>query len=168
MITLTLSFHDEHKNMKIVDLNGNERDCVKAYLDKDYLGYMRVEFKTAVRSHHEWYPIDEFIKNNPKLKQLAGGAPRTTEETLGIVTASTPTKLTDTKQKWEVNSYIGFPVWISRGLGEGQVRIVVSNTKNTIEVDKKWNILPNKTSQYVLSYNIHNPKPIGNILQGKD
>lgn len=150
--------------MKIIDINGNERECIKVYPDKDYPGYMRVEFKTKVRSHHEWYPIEEFIKNNPTLKKITVDAPRVAEETLGVVSSSSKNELTDKKQNWELNIYVGFPVWISRGLGEGQVRIITSNTSNTLVIDKPWDILPNKTSQYVISHNIHDPQVRGNTL----
>lgn len=154
--------------MKIVDVNKTERDCVSAYPDKDYPGYMRVEFKTEVRSHHIWYPIAEFIKNNPSLEKLTKNAPAVTAETVGVVTSSTENSLTDSKQKWTKNAYLDFPVWISRGSGEGQIRTVISNTGNTIKIDKVWDTLPNKSSQYVLSYNIHDPQPLGNNLPEKD
>ncbi len=154
--------------MKIIDINGNERDCARAYPDKEYPGYMRVEFETEVRSHHVWYPIDEFIKNNPNLVNLTKSAPEVIEEIVGNVTSSKLKSLTDKKQKWEVDAYKGFPLWISRGTGEGQIRTVTSNTKNTLEVDKDWITLPNNTSQYVLSHNIHDPQPLGNALPGKE
>lgn len=150
--------------MKIIDLNGNERDCVKAYPDKEYPGYMRVEFKNKTRSHHEWYSMDEFVKNNPGLKHLCLSAPKTAEETLGIVTNSKPIELTDKKQNWAIDSYVGFPVWISRGRGEGQLRTIIANTQDTVKIDKKWTILPNTTSQYVISRNIHDPNVLGNML----
>lgn len=154
--------------MNIIDINGNKRECAEAYPDKDYPGYMRVEFKTGVRSHHEWYPIDEFIKNNPNLKKMTIDAPRVIEETLGIVSSSNKNELTDKKQKWELNIYVGFPVWISRGLGEGQVRTITTNTSNTLVIDKPWKISPNKTSQYVISHNIHDPQIRGNTLPEMD
>ena len=36
--------------MKIIDINGEERDCVKVYPDPKFAGYMKVEFasKTAL------------------------------------------------------------------------------------------------------------------------
>ena len=154
--------------MRIIDLNGTERDCVSAYPDKEWPGYMRVEFKTEVRSHHVWYPIDEFVKNNPNLAGLTKNAPPTVKETVGVVSASTKNTLTDKKQQWKEDIYKDFPVWISRGLGEGQIRTVISNTKSSVTVDKKWDVNPDKTSQYVLSHNIHNPQVFGNTLPGKN
>lgn len=150
--------------MKIIDINGYERDCVKAFPDKDYPGYMRVEFKTEVRSHHVWYPIPDFIKNNPKLANLASGATVAAEDIVGVVSGSTDKELTDKKQKWQINDYAGFPIWISRGTGEGQVRTVTSNTSNTVVIDLPWDTKPNKTSQYVISRNIHEPQILNNEL----
>ena len=150
--------------MKIIDINGYERDCVRAYPDKEWPGYMRVEFKTEVRSHHIWYPIADFIKNNPQLEELTKGAPPVIKEVVGVVSGSTDTELTDKKQKWEKDSYKDFPVWISRGKGEGQVHTVIANTSNTIIVDKEWDIKPDKTSQYVLSFDVHDPQPQGNTI----
>lgn len=150
--------------MQIIDVNGNQRECVEAYPDKDYPGYMRIEFKNAVRSHHEWYPIEDFIKNNPNLSHLASHAPQVTEEVVGVVTGATDKELTDGKQKWNMDVYKGFPVWISRGFGEGQVRTVISNNQNTLIINSPWKQIPNKTSQYVISHNIHEPQVLGNTL----
>lgn len=152
--------------MTIIDVNGKERNCTGVSPDKNYPGYMLVTFKGAARSHTEWYPIDEFITNNPTLAQLAKSAPHVTEEIVGVVSSSTITSLTDKKQNWKKDAYKGFPLWISRGMGEGQIRTVASNTHNTIHLDAAWEVKPNKTSQYVLSHNIHDPQPLENVLPG--
>lgn len=154
--------------MKIIDINGEERNCVKTYPDPDYAGYMKVEYKNAVRSHHEWYPIEDFLKNNPDLSKLIKNAPPIIGEVVGVVTKSTKIGLTDRNQKWDENIYKGFPVWISRGNGEGQTRGIVSNTKNSIIVDRPWDAQPDKSSQFVISKNIHTPKAFGNTLPGFD
>ena len=87
------------------------------------------------------------------------------KDVTGVASRSTDTTLTDGKQKWEKNIYAGFPLWISRGKGEGQVRTILSNTKNTIVIDKRWEVKPNRFSQYVISRNIkEDVKPAGNIL----
>src|SRR3990167_5931408 len=103
--------------MKIIDINGNKRDCTKAYPDPDYPGYMRVEFETEVRRHHVWYPIEDFVKNNPQLESLTKNAPTVSEDIVGVVSSSSADSLTDKKQVWKENAYTGFPVWISRGAG---------------------------------------------------
>ncbi len=142
--------------MKITDINGNQRECVKAYPDPNYPGFIKVEFKNPRRSYCEWYPIGEFMSKNPgfssKYQNLMHEDP---PEVTSLTTDSTDITLTDKTQKWQSNAYTGFPLWIAIGKGEGQVRTVISNTKDTLVIDKEWNILPNKFSQYVLSRNVH-------------
>lgn len=149
--------------MIITDINGKQRECVKAYPDKDYPGFIKVEYKNERRSYNEWYPVDEFLTKNPNFdptKEIRHEVP----EIAGLVTSSTDITLTDKTQNWAKNIYIGFPVWISKGKGEGQVRSVVSNTKDTLVVDREWEVKLNKFSQYVLSHNIHEQMPAaGNI-----
>lgn len=150
--------------MKIIDLNGKEKECEKAYPDPDWPGYMRVEYKNPRRSYHVWYPIEEFKKNNPNLEGLVKDAYIPPPEITGIVSSSTDITLTDKTQSWVINTYAGFPVWISKGQGEGQVRTVLSNTYDTLVIDKKWDTKLNKFSQYVLSRNIHEQmRATGNI-----
>lgn len=153
--------------MKIIDINGEERDCTKVYPDPKFAGYMKVEFISKNRvgyTHSEWYPIIDFVKNNPTLKDLTTKAVKVVNDDLGIVTSAKKNNLIDNSKKWEENEYVDFPIWISRGKGEGQTRKVIKNTKNTIFIDKAWDILPNNTSQYVLSHNIHDPQVRGNTL----
>lgn len=151
--------------MKIIDINGNERECVNAYPDKDYPGFIKVEFSTSLRSYTEWYPIEEFKSRNPNLEYIVKGVRKEAKDSTGVVSKSTNTTFTDSQQKWEKNIYAGFPMWISRGKGEGQVRTVLSNTGNTIVIDKQWDVKPNRFSQYVISRNIREDvKPAGNIL----
>ncbi len=150
--------------MKIVDINGNNRDCVKVMPDFDWPGYIKAEIVDRSGTHPEWYTLDDFIKFNPGLKDLIKGAPKKKEEDLGVVTESKNNTLTDKKKVWGNDIFVGTPIWISRGRGEGQTRTVISNTKNTIVVDKSWNVLPDKTSQYLISPNVHNPKAAGNTL----
>ncbi len=150
--------------MKIIDINGNNRDCVKLTPDLDWPGYMKAEVIDRSGTHSEWYLIDEFIKLNPNLKALVKGAPHEKEEDSGVVTVSKSNTLTDKKKVWENNIFSGTPVWISRGKGEGQTRMVLSNTKSTIVVNKDWDVLPDNTSQYLISPNVHDPKALGNTL----
>lgn len=154
--------------MKIIDINGNTRECVKAYPDSGYPGYMKIEYKTAVRSYSDWYPIKDFIANNPTLAHLTTHASPVILDDLGVVTKCTPLTLKDKTKHWSENAYTDFPVWISRGKGEGQTRQVVSNSSNTLTLDKDWDILPDKSSQYLLSHNIHDPQVLGNTLPGED
>jgi hypothetical protein len=155
--------------MKIIDINGSVRECSSVVSDKNFAGYMKVEFVSKTRkgySHSEWIPTQEFLINNPQLKHLVGKNIAVTEasEDLGVVSTAKPLSISDKKKRWKENIYIGFPVWISRGKGEGQIRKVVSNTKNSLTIDKKWNVLPDSSSQYVLSRNVHKPKTFENTL----
>lgn len=155
--------------MKIIDINGEERECVKASPDPKFAGYMKVDFVSKNRKgyyHSEWYPISDFIKNNPTLKHLTASAPKVIKEDLGVVTSAKQLTLTDKTKKWKENIYAGFPVWISRGKGEGQTRQVLKNTSTTLTINKPWKDIPNGTSQYVLSHNVHDPQVRGNILAG--
>lgn len=152
--------------MVITDINGKQRECVKAYPDKDYPGFIKVEYKNARRSYNEWYPVDEFLAKNPDFDPTGKEIKHEAPETTGVVTSATNITLTDKTQDWVENSYAGFPVWISRGQGEGQVRNIISNTKDTLVIDKQWDIKLNKFSEYVLSRNIHEQMPaMGNISQ---
>ncbi len=156
-------------SMKIIDVNGNERECVSATPDKGFPGYMKIEFKSKIRKdyhHSEWYPVNEFVKNNPKLAHLAKGAPKPPKEDLGVVTSASKTSLTDKKKKWKTNNFAGYPLWISRGKGEAQTRKIISNTKNTLTINQPWKVIPDKTSQYVISFNVHNPQVMGATLPG--
>ena len=151
--------------MQIIDINGTERNCLSVALDPSYPGYMKIEF----RNHHEWLTIKEFVDLNPKLASLTTGAPKLPEEDLGVVTSSTEDTIKDSKKNWEVNVYTGFTLWISRGKGETQTRVVTKNSNNTLYIDKPWEIKPNKTSQYVLTQNIiHDSVIHGNSLPAID
>ena len=153
--------------MKIIDINGEERECVSVSPDPKFAGYMKVEFVSKNRvgyTHSEWYPVSDFIKNNPKLKNLTTKAIKVVNDDLGVVTGAKPISLTDKSKRWKENIYAGFPVWISRGRGEGQTRTIIANTKNTLTIAKPWKEIPNSTSQYVLSHNVHDPQVRGNTL----
>lgn len=153
--------------MIIVDVNGNKRDCVKVSPDDKWLGYMKVEYISKLRKgekHEEWYPKNDFIKNNPKLAHLVKGSPDAWKEDLGVVTHASNQTLTDKAKKWKSNEFAGYPLWISRGLGEGQMRMIVINSNNTLIIDKPWKTNPDKSSQYVISHNVHDPQVMGNTL----
>lgn len=150
--------------MKIIDINGSEREVKSAAPDPSYPGFMKVEF----RRHHEWYSIQEFLQFNPTLSHLTASAKPQSPDVVSTVTSSAKTTLSDSSQNWDENTYTGFFVWISRGKGEGQKRTVLSNTKNKLTIDTPWDTLPNKTSQYVISYNIHEVKAFGNSLPSEN
>lgn len=155
--------------MKIIDINGRERECEDAYLDPKWPGYVTAKFKSKRRegySHTEWYPIPEFLQNNPELKYIVDGkdSPNPKEEIAGEVTAAGKDSIRDSSANWFDNAYAGFQLWISRGKGEGQVRTILSNTAKTVKVDKPWDKKPDKTSQYAIIREVKNTTPQGNTL----
>lgn len=145
--------------MKIIDINGRERECVRAYLDPNWPGFVTVDFKSRHRpgfSHTEWMPTQDFFEKNPDLKGKITNDDKPLarpKQVAGEVSSSTPNSLTDKTKSWTPNDYAGMFAWISRGKGEGQTRIILSNTKTKVVVDKPWDIRPNNTSQYSLVYN---------------
>lgn len=155
--------------MKIVDINNSERDCVDAAIDPNYPGFVKVDFESKNRkgyTHSEWYPIKEFIGKNPSFSKMTKDGKKIPEEDLGIVTSASSITIQDKTKQWDKNVFAGYCVWISRGPGEGQVRNVLNNSTDTLIVDRDWNIIPEKVSQYVISNNVHNPQPLGNDLPG--
>jgi hypothetical protein len=150
--------------MKIIDINDREREVESVTPDPKFAGYVRVQFKR----YHEWYTIPEFLEKNPDLKHLTKNAPKIADDLVGIVTQASKNTIKDTTQDWKKDHYLGMYVWISRGKGEGQSRTVVSNTKNTLSVDKDWDILPNKTSQFVITAQLKKTKAMGNTLPQDD
>lgn len=153
--------------MKLVDINGMERECISVSIDKGYPGYMVIVFaspRAPDGKRNEWYKIEDFVKNNPTLAHLSQHKLVGLHEDLGVVTLATELTLTDKTKKWKKNEFAHYPVWISRGPGEGQTRTIQSNSSNTLIIDTEWDNIPNKASQYVISYNVHNPQVLGNSL----
>jgi len=152
--------------MQVIDINGNHRECEQIFIDPKYPGFVTVEFKSKRRpeSHFEWYSIDDFNKKNPDLSKKIGSPTPPPKSDLGVVTHSGEFYLEDVSKDWQDNIFVGFMVWISRGTGEGQVRTIKSNTKNTLTIDSSWNPMPDQKSQYLISYDIHDVKILGNQL----
>lgn len=140
--------------MKIIDINGKERECIRAFPDPSYPGFIRVEYENPKRKYHVWYPIDDFIKNNPKLSDITKGTHKPPAEITSTPTSVTKNTLTDSTQKWEDDLYKGLHVWIGRGKGEGQAKTIISNTVDTLILKENWEELPDETSQYVISEHI--------------
>lgn len=153
--------------MKIIDLNGFERDCDEVKLDQAFPGFITVKYTSTRPPHNqytEWYPIDEFNKNNPELSKILGNPVPPPKSELGVVSHSGEFYLEDTSKNWDNNIFVGYMVWISRGTGEGQVKLIKSNTKNNLTIDTAWDVLPDIKSQYVISRDIHDVKIMGNNL----
>lgn len=153
--------------MQITDINGEKRDCVEIFPDNKFPGFMKVKYVSRFRPNHqycEWYKKEDFVKNNPQLANLIKDAKEPWKEDLGVVSAAGNTTLCDKTKKWHKNEFAGYPVWISRGRGEGQTRKIKENGDTTLTVDKPWIVIPDKTSQYVISHNVHDPQIMGNTL----
>lgn len=153
--------------MIIIDVNGNKRECINVSPDEKWPGYMKVEFVSKLRNgqkYQEWYPKKDFVKNNPSLSHLVKGTAEPWKEDLGVVTFASNQTLVDKTKKWKSNEFAGYPVWISRGLGEGQMRNIIINSDTTLIIDKPWKVVPDKSSQYVISHNVHDPQVMGNTL----
>ncbi len=153
--------------MKIIDINGNKRNVASASPDSKFPGYMKVVYlskSSGAELPSEWYPLADFVKHNPKLKHLTKSTISLAEEVVGIVTSSGSNFIRDDTKNWHKDNYKGYPVWISRGQGEGQSRTIITNTKNTLTVNQNWETRPNPTSQYVISRNVHSTQPLGNTL----
>jgi hypothetical protein len=153
--------------MKIIDINGSERDCLEVNSDPDHPGFVKISFaslRTPTEPRIEWYPIADFIARNPSFADTIGSPPP--PEVTGIVTKAVKTALTDNTQNWTPNIYKNFTLWISRGTGEGQTRTITKNTHNTAQISQPWHIKPDKTSQYVITNNVRDPLPQGNTLPG--
>ena len=153
--------------MTVTDINGSVRECLNITHDHSYPGYVKVEFasnRLAPATYFEWYPIDDFISYNPALAHIVNNKLQPAQDDLGVVSKSSANTLSDKTKKWTPNSYASFPLWISRGTGEGQVRTILSNTHNMLTLDKPFEIKPDKTSQYVISHNIHDVQVMDNTL----
>jgi len=70
-----------------------------------------------------------------------------------VVSSAGANTLTDSTKDWKENLYASYFCWISRGKGEGQVRVITKNTAKKLTLDKPWETKPNTTSQYSILHN---------------
>ena len=73
------------------------------------------------------------------------------EKTIGFTTGASATTLVDTRQDWKPDFYKGATVMILSGRGFGQYRRILGNTKDTLTLQKPWNVQPDSTSEYLAS-----------------
>lgn len=143
--------------MKLVDINGNIRECQTAAVNPKYPGFVEVVYisrRTGQPMDPQWYPVSDFLKNNPKLHEIVDNSKPNIEELVGQVTSAGPDFLRDNAKNVAEDAYVGYPIWISRGKGEGQTRKIITNSKNTFTVDDDWEIKPDTTSQYCITPNL--------------
>jgi len=74
----------------------------------------------------------------------------------GTMTAATVRTITDTTKNWVPDRFRNYQLRIVGGTGMGQRRRIVSNLSNKIEVNRKWDITPDATSQYQIFANTDN------------
>jgi hypothetical protein len=70
--------------------------------------------------------------------------------TRGTATAATSTTLTNTNVTMTSNIHAGTKIRIIDGTGDGQIRVVSSNTSTQFTVATAWSITPDTTSRYVV------------------
>lgn len=68
----------------------------------------------------------------------------------GVATSATATTLTDLTQSWVPNSLVGTNVRIIDGIGVNQVRLITSNTSDTLTVATAFSVNPDFTSEYTV------------------
>jgi hypothetical protein len=78
---------------------------------------------------------------------VTGGA------TAGTATSGSTTTIADTGKSWTTNQWAGRHVWIHTGTGNGQWRVVLSNTATVLTVDRAFSAAINNTSQYIVAHN---------------
>jgi len=66
----------------------------------------------------------------------------------GLATAGAARSITDTTKALETDRYRNYSIRIIKGTGAGQNRRIIGNKSNYFEVDSKWTIIPNGTSEY--------------------
>ena len=68
----------------------------------------------------------------------------------GHATGGTASELIDYSSFWEVDIWKNYLIAIVRGVGSGQVRIIASNTIDSITVGTEFVTKPDNTSVYVI------------------
>ena len=66
----------------------------------------------------------------------------------GTVTSATSNTLTDTSKSWATDIWKGRYVEITGGTGAGQIRLILSNTSDTLTLSASWAVVPDSTSTY--------------------
>ena len=130
-------------------ISGTGSDClIDANLFKDsptrFLFYPRrhchIRFNEMHQAfRHSWCNAEEiFLVHGGSRK--SGGQP----------TGASPTTLVDQNKDWVPGEFDEATVLIVSGRGFGQYAIVTGNTTDTLELDRPWRVVPDKTSEYVV------------------
>ena len=69
----------------------------------------------------------------------------------GVADTGTALTLVDNSQSWGVNDYLDLAIKITAGDGSGQVRLVSTNSSNTITINRGWDTIPvSASSEYAI------------------
>lgn len=79
-----------------------------------------------------------------------GASPGQPPEVSGTVSAATADTLTDRRLALADRVLRGATVQILSGRGFGQYRVILGNTKDTMELDRAWVVVPDRTSRYLV------------------
>ena len=74
----------------------------------------------------------------------------------GAVSSATARTLVDSSKNWITDRYRNYQIRIVSGTGAGQRRRIQANQSNRIELNRKWDITPDATSQYQIWANTDN------------
>lgn len=81
-----------------------------------------------------------------------GGNPD--QMSVGAVTSANATSITDESKKWGLIRTPSLSsadhIAIIDGRGTGQWRRIISNTENSVQIEKVWDVIPDKTSHYAI------------------
>lgn len=90
------------------------------------------------------------------------------EEDSGTATSGAASTLTDSAASWTGNAYKKHYVWITGGLGSGQIRKISSNTTTALMVSAVWTTNPDSTSTYEIYYTAQDPFISEELRDGDD
>ena len=68
------------------------------------------------------------------------------------VTSATDNTLTSTGSTWGVNQWSGQYVYLTSGTGSRQFRKIISNTADTLTINRDWHVNPDATSSFSIFY----------------
>lgn len=73
------------------------------------------------------------------------------KKTIGFATGGSKNTLVDRRQDWKPGLFRDATVLVISGRGFGQYRRVIGNTEDTLTLERPWNVLPDATTEYVVS-----------------
>jgi hypothetical protein len=108
-------------------------------------------FYTSDKVSSEYNP--KLFSNMNDLISWNGPLNPPTVQATGTTVSATTTTLTVAGTPWVANAWVGYYVKITGGTGMGQVRVVISNTTNTITISQPWSAFnqPDGTSTFMVT-----------------